>query len=123
MQQELDTGKWRRFFLRNKLDRPEPAWEAHPDFTEPAQALVEQSLREFQLGDGGGPAALIAWNREAYRNSQEGLAEVVDLWFAEEKEHSRLLGGAAAALPARAHCGALELQPLLRTAAVAWRGV
>ncbi len=93
MKHDLDTGKWRRFFLRNKENRPEPDWEAPQNFTEPAQTLLEQSLREFQLGDGGGPASLIAWNREAYRRSGEGLAEVVDLWFEEEKGHSRLLGG------------------------------
>jgi hypothetical protein len=50
-------------------------------------------LQEFQLGDGGGPASLIAWNVERYRNGQDGLGQVLDLWFEEEKEHSRLLGG------------------------------
>ena len=93
MQRDLDTGKWQRFFIRNRLNRPEPEWNGARDFTEPAQALLEQSLREFQLGDGGGPASLIAWNRERYRQQQDGLAEVIDLWFEEEKEHSRLLGG------------------------------
>lgn len=93
MESELDTGKWQRFFLRNQQNRPEPDWERARDFSEPAQELLEQSLAEFQLGDGGGPASLIAWNREPYRKSQAGLAAVIDLWFEEEKGHSRLLGG------------------------------
>jgi hypothetical protein len=54
--------------------------------------LLEQSLREFQLGDGGGPGALIAWNLESYKRRQEKLGEVLELWFKEEHEHSRLLG-------------------------------
>lgn len=93
MKQHLDTGKWRRFFLRNQRGRPEPDWGLCRDFTEPVPGLLKQSLREFQLGDGGGPASLIAWNCQHYRNSRPGLAEVIDLWFDEEKEHSRLLGG------------------------------
>lgn len=92
MNRPLNIEKWRAFFLRNRKNRPEPRWDAPRRQDWPGQSLLEQSIREFQLGDGGGPASLIAWNRERYRNSQAGLAEVIDLWFEEEKEHSRLLG-------------------------------
>src|SRR5262249_1970898 len=47
-----------------------------------------------QLGDGGGPASLIAWNAETFRSSTPGIRQLVNLWFAEEREHSRLLGAA-----------------------------
>ena len=43
-------------------------------------------------GDGGGPAYLIAWNRESLLDSDPGIRALVDLWFKEEVEHSRLLG-------------------------------
>src|SRR5262249_56353702 len=49
---------------------------------------------QFQLGDGGGPAYLIARNRETFLGASEGARELVDLWFAEELEHARLLGAA-----------------------------
>ena len=57
------------------------------------QHLV-RSLEQFHLGDGGGPAGLIAWNAASFRSSSAATQELVDLWFAEEKEHSRLLCGA-----------------------------
>jgi hypothetical protein len=54
--------------------------------------LLVSSLEQFQLGDGGGPASLIARDAEKFRGSSAQMRELVDLWFAEEKEHSRLLG-------------------------------
>src|SRR6267143_2703451 len=50
------------------------------------------SLAQFQLGDGGGPASLIARDAERFRSSTPEMRQLVDLWFAEEREHSRLLG-------------------------------
>ena len=55
-----------------------------------------RSLEQFQLGDGGGPAYLIARNRERFLGRDEGTRQLVDLWFAEEREHARLLGEAVA---------------------------
>ena len=53
-----------------------------------------RSLEQFQLGDGGGPGCLIAYDAEKFRGSSEEMRELVDAWFAEEHEHSRLLGEA-----------------------------
>ena len=89
----LNTAQWITFFQNNQINRPVPRWEAPLQVSAEVRPLLEQSLREFQLGDGGGPASLIAWNVASYRDSQPGLGEVIDLWFAEEQEHSRLLGG------------------------------
>lgn len=89
----LNTAQWVTFFQNNQINRPVPRWEAPLQVSAEVRPLLEQSLREFQLGDGGGPASLIAWNVASYRDSQPGLGEVIDLWFAEEQEHSRLLGG------------------------------
>jgi hypothetical protein len=52
------------------------------------------SIEQFKLGDGGGPASLIARDAPNYRNSSEDTRMLVDLWFQEEREHSRLLGQA-----------------------------
>jgi hypothetical protein len=54
------------------------------------------SLEQFQLGDGGGPAYLIAHDRERFLSASAGTRTLVDLWFAEEREHARLLGAAVA---------------------------
>lgn len=93
MKTQLNTAKWIAFFRHNQHNRVEPRWDAPIKVLPEARLLLEQSLKEFQLGDGGGPASLIAWNVMKYRKSQLGLDEVIDLWFEEEKEHSRLLGG------------------------------
>ncbi len=89
----LDIDKWTRLFKRNQIGRNEPSWTSPIEIPPQAKAALLQSIAEFQLGDGGGPASLIAWNAESYRQSQVGLSQVIDRWFAEEKEHSRLLGG------------------------------
>lgn len=93
MTHELEVDFWVAEFERNRRSRPEPRWDAPIELDPAARPLLEKSLAEFQLGDGGGPASLIARDADAYRGSQAGLARVVDLWFAEEKEHSRLLDG------------------------------
>jgi hypothetical protein len=89
----IDFERWLLHFQQNRLSRPEPEWDA-PQILSPdvVNALV-RSLEQFHLGDGGGPASLIAWNAESFRSRGEATRELVDLWFAEEKEHSRLLCG------------------------------
>ncbi|MDB6030078.1 MAG: hypothetical protein JWM16_416 [Verrucomicrobiales bacterium] len=90
----LDAAKWIRHFQSNRYHRPEPDWSS-PIRLQPVviQKLLP-SIEQFQLGDGGGPASLIARDAEAYRNSSEDTKVLTDLWFTEEREHSRLLGEA-----------------------------
>lgn len=92
----LDVARWVEHFQANHENRPEPDWTA--PITLPAEVLAPlvRSLEQFQLGDGGGPAYLIARNREAFLSQDEGVRQLVDLWFAEEREHARLLGEAVA---------------------------
>lgn len=89
----LDLERWLAHFKANRLNRPEPAWDQPLAVAPHAHAALTQSMREFQLGDGGGPASLIAHNARGYTHQTELLRQVIDAWFNEEKEHARLLGG------------------------------
>tara|TARA_Y100001934_G_scaffold249732_1_gene311439 strand:- start:672 stop:1058 length:387 start_codon:yes stop_codon:yes gene_type:complete len=47
------------------------------------------SIEQFELGDGGGPASLIAFNAERFRGQSGIASKVVHPWFYEEREHGR----------------------------------
>lgn len=87
----MNLDRWITHFTKNQRNRVEPDWQA-PITLPPhlVQPLV-RSIEQFQLGDGGGPASLIAWNSERFRDQSQKMRELVNLWFTEEKEHSRLL--------------------------------
>jgi len=94
----LDVARWTAHFRANSQDRPEPDWGAPVTLSADVVAPLVRSLEQFQLGDGGGPAYLIAQNREQFLAQDEGTRRLVDLWFSEEREHARLLGAAVARL-------------------------
>lgn len=89
---------WAERLLQNRRDRPEPNWKLPLHLDEPKRAALALSLAEYQLGDGGGPCRLIAHDAEFFRMSADEIRQVVDLWFLEEKEHSRLLAEAVTRL-------------------------
>lgn len=91
-QPPLDCAKWLAHFARNHEHRPEPIWTAPTTLPPGVLAPLRRSLEQFQLGDGGGPASLIARDAERFRSSTAQMRALVDGWFAEEREHSRLLG-------------------------------
>ena len=93
MKTSFDSTRWLAFFDRNRRRRPEPRWDAPIALPPGARPWLDHSLAEFQLGDGGGPASLIAWDVAKIPQGDPGLARVIGRWFEEEKEHSRLLGG------------------------------
>jgi hypothetical protein len=101
----LAVRRWLAHFHRNRANRAEPDW--HAPVTLPATVVrpLVRSLEQFQLGDGGGPACLIAWDAERFRSSGEGTGTLVDLWFTEEREHARLLGAAVARFGGRCISG------------------
>lgn len=82
---------WIQHFEANRQGRPEPDWGAPITVAPAAREKLTRSIEQFQLGDGGGPACLIAWNAEGFRGQSPEMRALVDAWFAEEKEHSRLL--------------------------------
>jgi hypothetical protein len=90
----MNIRHWITHFENNRHDRPEPEWDAPFAMEEGKRALLARSLAEYQLGDGGGECRLVAHDAETFRGSRAELDHLVDLWFAEEKEHSRLLSGA-----------------------------
>ncbi|GDY22172.1 hypothetical protein LBMAG56_35190 [Verrucomicrobiota bacterium] len=97
----MNHAKWIAHFQRNREHRPEPNWAAPFVLPESVLQPLRLSIAEYQLGDGGGPACLIAGDAEQFRSSSDAMRQIVDLWFAEEREHSRLLGCAVARIGAR----------------------
>jgi len=88
----MNYAKWTAHFSGNKQGRPEPDWSA--PMTTPPEMLgpLIKSIEQFRLGDGGGPASLIAYDADRFRDSAEPMRAIVDSWFREEAEHARLLG-------------------------------
>lgn len=90
----MNYGEWVTYFAKNQRNREEPDWQAPMKLEGKSFETLKKSLQQFQLGDGGGPASLIAWNRRYFLSQDEDLEKLVALWFKEEEEHSRLLGDA-----------------------------
>jgi hypothetical protein len=88
----MNHHKWIDHFTHNRLDRVEPDWTAPITVPESMYKPLLASLEQFRLGDGGGPASLIAYDAENFRGRTEEMRTIVDLWFREEAEHARLLG-------------------------------
>src|SRR5678810_62043 len=68
MNPPLDLPAWLGRFRRNKAGRPGPSWHLPLNVPPAAMPALIRSIREFQLGDGGGPASLIAWNAARFRD-------------------------------------------------------
>jgi hypothetical protein len=88
----LEYSRWIAHFRQNRERRAEPDWAVPVKIRPEVIAPLVRSLEQFQLGDGGGPASLIAYDAERFRSQTAEMRVIVDLWFAEEREHSRLLG-------------------------------
>jgi hypothetical protein len=92
----LNVDRWLAHFQSNHQNRPEPDWSAPITLAADTVQPLVRSLEQFQLGDGGGPVCLIAWNAERFLAQTRVTRKLVDCWFAEEREHARLLAGAVA---------------------------
>lgn len=89
----FNYAHWLARFEENRLNRVEPDWQAAIRLPAEVIAPLRTSLEQFLLGDGGGPAFLIAGDREQFLSLSGDMRRLVNLWFREEREHSRLLGG------------------------------
>jgi hypothetical protein len=87
----MNYARWIGHFQANRLNRPEPDWNAPFNLPDTARCALAKSLAEYQLGDGGGECRLIARDANRVRGRCAEAALLIDLWFAEEREHSRLL--------------------------------
>ncbi len=87
----INIHRWVKHFENNGRNRREPDWNAPLGIQGKALQKLRKSIQQFQLGDGGGPCYLIARDRENYLSDPD-VRTLVDLWFNEEREHSRLLG-------------------------------
>jgi len=88
----MNYAKWISHFTQNNQNRPEPDWAASVNIPPGVLSPRLRSIEQFRLGDGGGPASLIAYDAEGFRSSTPEMRAIVDSWFAEEAEHARLLG-------------------------------
>lgn len=89
----MNHAKWIAYFKGNQSNRAEPDWKAPlPKIPPHVLAPLIRSLEQFRLGDGGGPASLIACNADQFRCRTAEIRRIVDSWFKEEAEHARLLG-------------------------------
>lgn len=87
----FDYDRWLNHFTRNREHRPEPDWSAPINLPASTIPPLLRTLTQFQLGDGGGPCSLIAFDARRFRSSSAAAEQLVDAWFREEAEHSRLL--------------------------------
>ena len=58
----MNYTKWIEHFQRNRQPRPEPDWDAPVNIPGDMLPPLLRSIEEFRLGDGGGPASLIAYD-------------------------------------------------------------
>jgi len=90
----MNYAKWLDYFAQNQKDRPEPDWQAECNVPPHLLKPMLRSIEQFRLGDGGGPASLIAYDAHRFQDRPAELRQIVAMWFREEAEHARLLGGA-----------------------------
>lgn len=88
----MNYAHWIRHFEMNRLHRPEPDWHVAMELGGERREALAQTLAEYQLGDGGGECRLIGHDAASARGVHPDAGKVIDLWFREEAEHSRLLG-------------------------------
>src|SRR5688500_13873099 len=85
----MDFNVWRRHYLENKRNRPEPRWDAPQTLDGPTRFELARSLAHFQLGESGDGATFLRWARE--RAPGPGFGEAAALFIAGETEHARLV--------------------------------
>ncbi len=88
----MNYAHWIRHFELNRVHRTEPDWGVPFRMEEERRVALAKTLAEYQLGDGGGECRLIGFDAESARAVHPDAGKVIDLWFREEAEHSRLLG-------------------------------
>lgn len=88
----MNSSDWLAYFRQNQLDRRGVAWHEGISLEPRLRAPLARSLARFQLGESSDGARLKARARRLARDTgDQAYADAIDLFIAEEQEHSRLL--------------------------------
>lgn len=86
----MNSTRWLAHFQQNRLNRPEPAWDAPPLPASSVTQTLASSLSHFQLGESGEGRFLLSEARHAFPDDPD-YCEALSLFISEEQEHARLL--------------------------------
>ncbi len=88
----MNSSDWLAYFRQNQLDRRGIAWHEGIQLDPRLRVPLARSLARFQLGESSDGARLKARARRlARRTGDQAYADAIELFIAEEQEHSRLL--------------------------------
>jgi hypothetical protein len=88
----MNSSDWLAYFRQNQHDRRGIAWHEGIPLDPRVRAPLARSLARFQLGESSDGARLKARARRlAQKTGDPAYADAIDLFIAEEQEHSRLL--------------------------------
>jgi len=88
----MNSSDWLAYFRQNQLDRRGIAWHEGIQLDPLLRTPLARSLARFQLGESSNGAGLkVRARRLAQRIGDPAYADAIDLFIAEEQEHSRLL--------------------------------
>jgi hypothetical protein len=88
----MNSSDWLAYFRQNQLDRRGIAWHEGIQLDPSVRAPLARSLARFQLGESSNGAGLkVRARRLAQKLNDPAYAAAIDLFIAEEQEHSRLL--------------------------------
>jgi hypothetical protein len=88
----MNSSDWLAYFRQNQLDRRGIAWHEGIPLDPRLRTPLARSLARFQLGESSDGARLKARaHRLAQKTGDHAFADAIELFIAEEQEHSRLL--------------------------------
>jgi hypothetical protein len=88
----MNSTEWLAYFRQNRLDRHQIAWHEGVHLRPDLQRPLTRSLACFQRGESSdGTRLRTAARRLAERTGDHAYREAIELFIAEEQEHSRLL--------------------------------
>jgi hypothetical protein len=88
----MNSSDWLAYFRQNQLHRRGIAWHEGIHLDPRLRVPLARSLARFQLGESSDGARLKARARRlALRTHDQAYADAIELFIAEEREHSRLL--------------------------------
>ncbi|MGO9243671.1 MAG: ferritin-like domain-containing protein [Verrucomicrobiia bacterium] len=88
----MNSSDWLAYFRQNQLDRRGIAWHEGISLDARLRAPLARSLARFQLGESSDGSRLKARARRLARKTNDhAYADAIELFIAEEQEHSRLL--------------------------------